>query len=96
MNVPWHDRLVRSVLAQLLPYPNRFRFALRLGRLGKPFKPLLEMLPLVGKRLGAMVDLAPARLPAAADLSSAIYPCCGQARRSRRHSHRLRSTGAQA
>ena len=25
---PWHDRLVRAVLAHVLPYPNRFRLAL--------------------------------------------------------------------
>ena len=25
---PWHDRLLRWVLASVLPYPNRFRFAL--------------------------------------------------------------------
>ena len=24
---PWHDRLLRSLLAQVLPYPGRFRFA---------------------------------------------------------------------
>ena len=58
---PWHDRLVRSVLAALLPYPARFRVAVTLGRLGKPAKPLLDAIPLFGKRLGAMVDLAPAR-----------------------------------
>ncbi len=58
---PWHDRMIRFVLAKLLPYPNRFRVALLLGRLGKPFKSLLRPIPLVGPRLAAMVDLAPSR-----------------------------------
>lgn len=75
---PWHDRLIRSLLAQLLPYPNRFKWALRLGRLGKPFKPLLETLPLFGRRLGAMVDLAPASLPAPPNLLPASYPVAGR------------------
>ncbi len=56
---PLHDRAIRSILAFLLPYPNRFRLALLLGRLGKPFKSLLSPIPFVGKRLAAMVDLAP-------------------------------------
>ena len=60
---PWHDRLVRSLLANLLPYPRRMRVALRVGRFAKPLKPLLDAVPLVGRRLGAMVDLAPTRLP---------------------------------
>ncbi len=60
---PWHDRLIRQVLSFLLPYPNRFRVALVLGRMGKPFRPLLQRLPLFGPRLAAMVDLAPASLP---------------------------------
>ena len=57
----WHDRLIRNVLAFLLPYPNRFRFALGMGRLAKPLKPALARLPLFGARLAAMVDLAPVR-----------------------------------
>lgn len=60
---PWHDRLIRTVLANLLPYPGRFRTAIALGRLGKPFKPLLGAVPVFGVRLAAMVDLAPACVP---------------------------------
>ena len=56
---PWHDRLIRNVLALLLPYPGRFRFALTLGRLAKPLRPVLARLPVFGPRLAAMVDLAP-------------------------------------
>ncbi len=57
---PWHDRLMRSLLAAILPYPNRFRLALLAAWAGKPLKGLVGSLPLVGARLRAMLDLAPA------------------------------------
>ena len=31
---PWHDRLLRSILARVLPYPNRFRLAVAGAILG--------------------------------------------------------------
>src|SRR5690606_6727623 len=55
---PWHDRLIRFVLASVLPYPARFRAALALGRLGRPFAPLFKAVP-GGARLAAMLDLVP-------------------------------------
>lgn len=59
---PLMDRLIRSVLAFVLPYPKRFRAALKLARLGKPFGPLMAgFVPL--KPLAAMLSLAPATLP---------------------------------
>jgi glycolate oxidase iron-sulfur subunit len=60
---PWHDRLLRGMLAQVLPYPGRFRAAIALALLAKPFKPLLGFVPFVGKRLQAMVEIAPGRVP---------------------------------
>ncbi len=62
-NRPWHDRLIRTVLSWILPYPGRFRLALAGAFYGRPFKPLLEQLPVVGSRLGAMLSLAPASVP---------------------------------
>ncbi len=56
---PWPDRALRWLLAQVLPYPGRFRLALRLARLARP---LAGRLP--DARLNAMLALAPARLPA--------------------------------
>src|SRR3954449_11394960 len=38
---PPMSRLTRTVLAAVLPYPGRFRAALRLASLGRPFAPLL-------------------------------------------------------
>lgn len=60
---PLIDRVMRNTLAAILPYPNRFRFALLGAWLAKPFQPLLRALPFIGQRLGAMLSLAPARLP---------------------------------
>ena len=60
---PWVDRVMRNTLAAILPYPNRFRFALLGAWLAKPFAPLARALPFIGERLGAMLSLAPARLP---------------------------------
>ncbi|MGI6851054.1 glycolate oxidase subunit GlcF [Mesorhizobium sp. 1B3] len=59
---PLADRLVRSLLAAVLPYPRRFRAALRLARFGKPFLGLFDRLRLL-KPLAAMLRLAPASVP---------------------------------
>lgn len=55
---PWHDRALRWTLAQILPYPSRFRFALWLAKLGRPFKGLVP-----DPRLQAMLEMAPKRVP---------------------------------
>src|SRR5947209_2514143 len=60
---PLADRALRALLAWVLPYPARFRLALRLSRLGKPFAGLLAALGLT--RLAAMLQLAPPALPPA-------------------------------
>lgn len=59
---PLPDRLIRSLLAAVLPYPARFRAALKLARLGRPLIPLFEAVkPL--KPLAAMLRLAPSSVP---------------------------------
>ncbi|CDZ28548.1 glycolate oxidase subunit GlcF [Neorhizobium galegae] len=55
---PLIDRLIRNLLAAVLPYPARFRAALALAKLGRPFAPLLKRVQVL-KPLGAMLDLAP-------------------------------------
>ncbi len=72
---PWHDRALRALLAAVLPYPKRFRAALRLARLGRPFAPLLP------GRLRGMLALAPARLPAAPVLDGSVHPAVGTRRK---------------
>ncbi|MEX3007115.1 glycolate oxidase subunit GlcF [Hoeflea sp. TYP-13] len=60
---PLFNRLNRDVLAFVLPYPKRFRFALNLARFARPLAPLFKMLP--GLRpVGAMLELAPGRVAA--------------------------------
>ena len=59
---PVFDRLIRATLAMVLPYPSRFRAALKLAKLGRPFAGLFEtMKPL--RPVGAMLKLAPASVP---------------------------------
>jgi glycolate oxidase iron-sulfur subunit len=60
---PAAERLLRNVLATVLPYPGRFRLALAGALLMKPLRPLIAALPGVGSRLAAMIDLAPTRFP---------------------------------
>ena len=72
---PFIDRVMRGLLAWLLPYPDRFRLALTLAKLARPFRGL------VTGRLGAMLALAPARLPrGAADPTQDIFPASGPRR----------------
>jgi glycolate oxidase iron-sulfur subunit len=62
---PFMDRMLRGVLAAVLPYPGRFRLALRLAGLGRPFAPLFEKVPAL-RPMAAMLKLAPKRLPTGA------------------------------
>ena len=55
---PLMDRLTRTVLGLVLPYPGRFRLALQGARLLKPFAGLFP------ERFHAMFGMAPAHLPA--------------------------------
>ena len=54
------ERMARAMIAATLPYPDRFRLALRAARLARPFSGLLRRLGL--KELVAMLELAPAGL----------------------------------
>lgn len=56
---PWFDRVLRAALARIIPYPRRFRAALRAAQLARP---LARLMP--DARLRAMLSMAPARLPA--------------------------------
>ncbi|HEV7253765.1 MAG TPA: glycolate oxidase subunit GlcF [Mesorhizobium sp.] len=60
---PLPDRLLREALARILPYPKRFRAALRLAKLGRPLGGLFGRAEAL-KPLEAMLKLAPQRLPA--------------------------------
>ncbi|MCB1513290.1 MAG: glycolate oxidase subunit GlcF [Hyphomicrobiaceae bacterium] len=55
------DRLMRRLLAAVVPYPDKFRMALKAAPLARPFIPLMRRLGL--KEMAAMLELAPSRLP---------------------------------
>lgn len=55
---PFSDRALRWILAQILPYPTRFRWALLGAKLGRPLRFLMP-----DARLRAMLDMAPKHIP---------------------------------
>ena len=61
---PLLDRLIRAMLALVLPHPRRFRAALTLARLGRPVRRLFWTGCRRLKPLAAMLELAPAAVPA--------------------------------
>jgi len=63
---PLPDRALRALLRFILPHRERFRLAAACALLLKPLRPLIATLPLLGERLAAMIDLAPAQFPARA------------------------------
>ncbi|MFN3349981.1 glycolate oxidase subunit GlcF [Pseudorhodoplanes sp.] len=72
---PLRERLVRGLLAAVLPYPERMRAALGLSRLARPFAGLFTAMGL--KPLAAMLRLAPAPVAAAAAPEQRIHPAEG-------------------
>ena len=88
---PLAERLLRAMLAWLMPYPRRFRLALHAARLGKPFAPAAATLGL--KRLAAMLRLSPWRR-AASSARRADIRRRRRAQRPRRAPRRLRQRPA--
>jgi glycolate oxidase iron-sulfur subunit len=77
---PWHERLLRGLLVRVLPYPWRMRLALLGAGLAKPLRGLLPN-NVPGRRLRAMLDLAPAKLPAPSPLAGArVHQAAGERR----------------
>jgi glycolate oxidase iron-sulfur subunit len=75
---PWHERLLRRVLAFVLPHPQRFRVALVGALLARPLKGLL---PQTGPfaRLRAMLEMAPTSIPSPSQIGEArIFPAQGE------------------
>ncbi|WP_068081085.1 glycolate oxidase subunit GlcF [Polycladidibacter stylochi] len=56
---PLSDRLMRALLASILPYPKRFAWALQLGRIARPFTPILRKVGGPFKKMAAMLSLVP-------------------------------------
>lgn len=75
------DRLMRRMLAAVVPYPDRFRLALKATPLARPFVPLLRRFGM--KEMAAMLELAPARLPSLAKFEGPGEAKTGVERRAR-------------
>jgi glycolate oxidase iron-sulfur subunit len=83
---PLTERLLRSVLAFVLPRPEWFRWSMRLARFGRPFAALLptsktpSATPTLLRRIKAMLALAPGRLPAPGPSGGSVFPPQGTRR----------------
>ena len=73
---PVTDRVLRWVLARILPYPGRFRLALIGAKLARPFRRLMP-----DARLRAMLEMAPKRIPTPSrnDMPQ-VFPAQGERR----------------
>jgi glycolate oxidase iron-sulfur subunit len=73
---PLMDRLLRSVLAWVIPYPGRFRLALLGAKLARPFSFLVP-----DRRLKAMLAMAPRHIPPVSRNDDAqVFPADGERR----------------
>jgi glycolate oxidase iron-sulfur subunit len=78
---PWHERLLRAMLGAVLPRPRLFRVSLLAARAVRPLALLVPPVGRLGRRLRAMLDLVPDRLPApAASERPQIHPAQGERR----------------
>ncbi len=83
---PLTERLLRAVLALVLPSPALFRASMMLARLGRP---LVALLPETGqaaaspsllRRIRAMLTLSPGRLPAPGPVGGSVFPAIAERR----------------
>lgn len=73
---PLSDRLLRWVLAKVIPYPGRFRLALLGAKMARPFAGLLP-----DARLRAMVAMAPKAVPPVSrNDDPQVFPATGERR----------------
>ena len=75
---PLGERVMRMLLAHVMPYPRRFQLATLAARLAKPFAPLVGALGF--KRLSAMLQLSPWRRPHP-PRPAQIFPAAGPSAR---------------
>ena len=83
---PLSDRLIRALLAYVLPRPGVFRAGMMAARLAKPFVSLLpgsaqpSHPPTLFDRLRAMLALAPGALPSPGPAAGTVFPAQGTRR----------------
>jgi glycolate oxidase iron-sulfur subunit len=83
---PLTERLLRAVLAWVLPRPGLFRLSMRLARFGRPLAALLpaskvaSASPTLWRRIRAMLALAPGRLPPPGAAGGSVFAAIGESR----------------
>jgi glycolate oxidase iron-sulfur subunit len=82
---PLTERLLRSLLALVLPSPKWFRWSLRLAQLAGPFARLLPTpkaasTPGLLRRVTAMLAMAPSRLPQPGPAGGSVFAAGGERR----------------
>ena len=82
---PWMERLLRALLALVLPRPKLFRLSMILARLASPFAGLLpsgqpSATPGLLRRIKAMLALAPRGLPQPGPAAGNVFPAKGERR----------------
>jgi glycolate oxidase iron-sulfur subunit len=75
---PFADRMIRHMLAFVLPHPARFRMALTAARFARPLAPLLEALGGPFRRIAAMLRLSTAVPPRSAAPLQTIQTASGR------------------
>jgi len=82
---PLTERLLRFLLAKVLPSPMLFRWSLRLARLARPLAGLLPTpeaaaTPGLLRRIKAMLEMAPGRLPQDTPAGGSVFAALGRRR----------------
>jgi glycolate oxidase iron-sulfur subunit len=74
---PRSERLLRWMLARILPYPGRFRLALLAAKIGRPFAGWMP-----DPRLKAMLEMAPRTIPPVSRMDDPqVFPATGERRK---------------
>ncbi|WP_377276282.1 glycolate oxidase subunit GlcF [Rhizobium sp. R86522] len=79
---PLMNRLTRNMLAMVLPYPGRFRLALKLAALGRPFAGIFDQVKSL-KPMAAMLRLAPSKVAPPSDFAKPAIHAPAATRRGR-------------
>jgi len=78
---PWPERMLRAVLARVLPNPKLFRISLKAAALARPLEGLIPGQSMLAQRLRGMLALAPKSLPAPSPVQEAqVHPAEGERR----------------
>ena len=83
---PLTERVLRAVLAWVLPRPGAFRWSMRLARFGRPLAAFLpdskvaSASPTLSSRIKAMLALAPGRLPPPGASGGTVFAARGERR----------------